>query len=304
MEKRNKKRNKNNQQEDSDTVDVNYNKLKEELNNYLKINEEVSKIKEKESEQIKKLKNQAIEKLKELKELKEENKLEEIYNIAALTVKSQSSLEITATNNKIKIDHLTKENNILNENINSLSNKMSSTEKYSKMLLEKCNQLNEEKKKLVLEETEKRNELIVKCENFMKQMQSKFEMEIPEKEQLIHENEELRKQLEKTKVLLEEKLDFAQKSKDFFEENIKTGMESKLKELMTKENVYASENTQLKAQLNIYSSKFDELTKSVVNYNSHYDTLKKEVDKVSRNNIIIKYLIYIIWYREILKMLC
>lgn len=149
------------------------------------------------------------------------------------------------------------------------------------MLLEKCNQLNEEKKKLVIEETEKRNELIVKCENFMKEMQSKFEKEIPEKEMLIRENDELRKKLEETKVIIEEKLDFARKSKDLFEENIKSGMESKLKELMERENIHATENIQLKAQLNIYNSKFEELTKSIQTYSSHYDILKKEVDKVS-----------------------
>jgi DNA repair exonuclease SbcCD ATPase subunit len=283
MEKRNnKKRNKNNvnNQEEVDNKYVDYEKLKEELDKYLKINEEVNKKNEKESEAIKKLKNKAIEKIKEFKEYKEEEKYDEILTNAIDTVKALSNSDISLSQNKIKIDGLTKDNSQLNDNINTLNNKVSSGEKYSKMLLEKCNQLNEEKKKLVQEETEKRNELIKKCEDFMKDMQSKFEKEIPEKELLIRENDDLRKKLEETKVLIEEKLDLAQKSKLMFEESIKCGMESKLKELIEKDNLNSAENMHLKAQLNIYNQKFDELTKSIQTYNGHYETLKKEIDKV------------------------
>jgi chromosome segregation ATPase len=279
MEKRNKKKNKNNQEEE--TKDVDYSKLKDEIDSFLKVNEEVSKAKGKEEEQIKKIKSQAVEKLKDLKVLKEEKNHDEIYNIAVESVKSQANTEVTNYSNKIKLDQLNKEVTMQSDSIAVLNSKVNSSEKYSKMLLEKCNQLNEEKKKLIIEETEKRNELIKRCEDFMKDMQSKFEKEIPEKEMLIKENDDLRKKLQETKCIIEEKLDFAQKSKDMFEENIKLGMESKLKELIEKESLHQAENIQLKAQLNLYNQKFDELTKSIQTYSSHYDTLKKEIDKVS-----------------------
>jgi hypothetical protein len=279
MEKRNKKKNKNNQEEE--TKDVDYSKLKDEIDSFLKVNEEVSKAKGKEEEQIKKIKCQAVEKLKDLKVLKEEKNHDEIYNIAVESVKSQANTEVTNYSNKIKLDQLNKEVTMQSDSIAVLNSKVNSSEKYSKMLLEKCNQLNEEKKKLIIEETEKRNELIKRCEDFMKDMQSKFEKEIPEKEMLIKENDDLRKKLQETKCIIEEKLDFAQKSKDMFEENIKLGMESKLKELIEKESLHQAENIQLKAQLNLYNQKFDELTKSIQTYSSHYDTLKKEIDKVS-----------------------
>lgn len=280
MEKRNKKKNKNNQEEDT-TKDVDYSKLKDEIDTFLKVNEEVSKAKSKEEEQIKKLKSQAVEKLKDLKQLKEEKNYDEIYNIAVESIKAQASTDVTNYSNKIKLEQMNKEVTQQNDNISILNNKINSSEKYSKMLLEKCNQLNEEKKKLIIEETEKRNELIKRCEDFMKDMQSKFEKEIPEKEMLIKENDDLRQKLQETKCIIEEKLDFAQKSKDMFEENIKLGMESKLKELIERESLHQAENMQLKAQLNLYNQKFDELTKSIQTYSSHYDTLKKEIDKVS-----------------------
>lgn len=279
MEKRNKKKGKN-VQEDSNT-DLDYSKLKDEIDTFLKVNEEVSKAKGKEEEQIKKIKAQAVEKLKELKQLREEKNNEEIYIIAVESIKAQTNTEITNYSNKIKLDQMTKEVTQLNDNVTLLNNKVNSSDKYSKMLLEKCNQLNEEKKKLLVEETEKRNELIKRCEDFMKDMQAKFEKEIPEKEMLIKENDDLRKKLQETKTIIEEKLDFAQKSKDMFEENIKFGMESKLKEMLEKESLHQAENIQLKAQLNLYNQKFEELTKSISTYNSHYDILKKEIDKVS-----------------------
>lgn len=280
-EKRNKKRNKNNNDQDNKEENTDYSKLKEELDNYLKQNEEISKTKEKENEVVKKIKNAALEKLKELKELKENQSYEELYNKAVEEVKLHSNLEITQTTQKFKLEALTKDNSVLNENNNTLSNKIASGEKYSKMLLDKCNQLNEEKKKIIIDESEKRNELIKKCEDFMKDMQSKFEKEIPEKELLIKENEQLRKKLDETKVFIEEKLESAQKSKEMFEQSMKTGIEAEVKELRERDTLNKIENMQLKAQLNIYNQKFDELTNSVKSYNSHYELLKKEIEKVS-----------------------
>jgi len=281
MEKKNKKRNKNIQVEEKDNSNVDVEQLKEELDKYLKINEEISKSKEKESEQIKKIKNKGVDKIKELKELKEENKIDDLLAESIENVKALTNSEILASQNKIKIDNLTKENNQLNDNINALNSKITSSDKYNKMLLEKCNQLKEEKKAVQYEEAEKRNELVKKCEDFMKDMQTKFEKEIPEKELLIKENDELRQKLQETKVLIEEKLDFANKSKSMLEESLKSGMEAKLKELVEKENHHQAENVHLKAQLNLYNTKFEELTKSIQTYNSHYENLRKEIDKVS-----------------------
>lgn len=301
MEKRNnKKRNKGNNNEENDNKDnVDYEKLKEELDCFLKVNEEISKVKDKESEAIKKVRNQAIEKLKEFKDFKEEKKIDEMYNIGVETIKTLSNTESTNVTNKNKIDQQTKEINLLNDQNNTLTNKLAQADKYSKMLLDKCNQLNEEKKKLVIEETEKRNELIKKCEDFMKDMQSKFEKEIPEKEMLIKENEDLRKKLDETKVIIEEKLDIAQKSKQMYEETIKNGLEVKLKELMEKDNIQAIENQHLKSQLTLYNSKFDDLSKSIQSYTSTYETLKKEFDKVS---FLVFKVILFYYFRGMLKM--
>lgn len=282
--KRHRKRNNNNNEKDiekKEVIDVDKQKLKEELDNYLKINEDLIKSKDKEEELAKKIKKKTSEKLEEALNLKKSEDISKLYDFTIEIIKQFSQLELNSNSIKIKNENITKELNSSNENSNFYKNKFLEQEKFNKMLLDKLKQNSDEKKQILEDESKKREEMVKKCEDFMKEVQGKFENSLPEKEELIKENENLRNKLEQASNFIKENFDNNMISKtQKLEEEFKNLMNDKVKEVSDQAKGLITENTQLKTQLNLYSTKFDELNSSIKQYNGIYETLKKEVDKV------------------------
>lgn len=279
--KKRAKNNKNQDADDEEIINVDTEKLKEELEGFLKINQEAAKAKDKESEITNKIKEKTTEKMVELKDLKNKSDYEKLYQEAIEIIKKASQYEIDSSISKLNNDFLKKENTSLVENNNLLKNKNSEQEKLNKMLLDKIKNNTEEKKKILEDEAQKRQEMVEKCENFMKEVQSKFEGSLPEKEELIKENENLRQKLEQASKFIQENMnsEFVQKAQRM-EEEFKELLNNRVKEVSQQATDLMTENAQLKGQINLYSSKFEEFNKSIQSYNKIYETLKKEIEKV------------------------
>ena len=281
--KKNKKRKHNDEDknDNEEIVDVDKEKLREELDNYLKINADYINSKDKEAENAKKIKNKTTEKLEEALNLKKGEDINKLYEFTIELIKNYSQIEIQLNSFKIKSETLSKDLTTSNENQNLYKTKFSEQEKLNKLLMDKLKLNTEEKKQILEEEAAKREEMVKKCENFMKEVQSKFETSLPEKEELIKENDNLRAKLEQASNFIKENFDNNMVSKSQkLEEEFKNLMNDKVKEVSEQAKGLITENAQLKSQLNLYSSKFDELNVSIKQYNGIYETLKKEVDKV------------------------
>jgi len=100
-------------------------------------------------------------------------------------------------------------------------------------------QIKEEKTIILKDEKAKREELTLKCENFMKDLQSKYEREIPERDEIIKENEMLRKKFEEyvqntttIKDNLENQMKLKEMQTTAFEEEFRGQIKEKMEELV------------------------------------------------------------------------
>jgi len=178
---------------------------------------------------------------------------------------------------------LSKENLNLSDKLINTNHKVSENERYNKLLLDKVMEINEEKRKILQEEANKRGEIVKKCEDFVKEVQEKFNNSLPEREALIKENDLLKKKLEETQVFIKENLETTFKLKNLqIEDEFKKSMNTKMEEIASQAKGYLQENSELKGQLMLYTKKFDEVNLSIGQYNKAFDTLKKEIDKVNR----------------------
>ena len=127
----------------------------------------------------------------------------------------------------------------MNNNLIKTNTRCTELEKLNKFYLEKLKEINEEKKTIINEEKAKRNEIVTKCEDFMKEFQQKFEASIPEKEELIKENEMLKKKLEEyvyntnqIKENLESQMLLKDKQNLLFEEELRNQIKLKMEEFV------------------------------------------------------------------------
>jgi len=72
-----------------------------------------------------------------------------------------------------------------------------------------------------------------------------------------------------------------------YEENVKTIMEDKFKEINDQSKYIITENIELKSQLSMYTKRFEEISKTISQYNDCYETLKKENEKIKIENVLL-----------------
>ena len=177
--------------------------------------------------------------------------------------------------------------NVVNNTLTNVNSKIATLEKNNKFYMQKMNDLQEEKKKIIKDEVAKRNDIIKKTEEYMKDYQQNFENGVPEKEALLRENMILKQKIdayiENTKAI-KENVENQMKLKDqqnlLFEEELKNQINSKIDEL-SKQNEKASiENIDLKQKNQIYAKKFEDINKSIMNSNETFTKMKDEIEKV------------------------
>ncbi len=174
--------------------------------------------------------------------------------------------------------------NITLENINT---KIATLDKNNKFYMQKMNELQEEKKKIIKDEMAKRNEIIKKTEDYMKEYQQNFENDVPEKEALLRENMILKQKIEayvlNTKAI-KENVENQMKLKDeqnlMFEGELKNQIKSKMDELSKQNDKAMIENKELKDKNQIYAKKFEEINKNIISSNETFAKMKEDIEKV------------------------
>ncbi len=153
--------------------------------------------------------------------------------------------------------------------------------------MQKMNDLQEEKKKIIKDEMAKRNEIIKKTEDYMKEYQQNFENDVPEKEALLRENMILKQKIEayvqNTKAI-KENVENQMKLKDqqnlMFEDELKNQIKSKMDELSKQNDKAMIENKELMEKNQIYAKKFEEINKNIVSSNETFSKMKEDIEKV------------------------
>jgi hypothetical protein len=155
------------------------------------------------------------------------------------------------------------------------------------MLIEKIKNMTEEKNKVLLEENEKRNQIIKETEEFVKNIQNKYQEELPERQKLIEENQKLREELDESikytmniKQLIEAQKDKKEKKAKDLEEEYKNTVNTKIEQLTYDTQKYLLENNELKTQIIQYQKKCEELQESHSLFNKEYEKLMTQIEKV------------------------
>lgn len=181
---------------------------------------------------------------------------------------------------------LTKNENIKKEN-DELVKKANDKEKFSNLLLEKIKSINEEKIKIIQEITEKRNEIVVETENYVKEIQMKFQSELPEKQKLLEDNQRLRDELEeftKKSSNMKEEIEKEIKEKEKLNIDLQSDFinkfKVKLEKIQTEKEVLFLENMKLKKELEEYSNTKEDRDKTLEKYVVEWDKFSKENENV------------------------
>ena len=200
-----------------------------------------------------------------------------------------NQLKIQATKKAL----LAKNENIKKEN-DELVKKANDKEKFSNLLLEKIKSINEEKIKIIQEITEKRNEIVVETENYVKEIQMKFQSELPEKQKLLEDNQRLRDELEEfTKKSSNMKEEIEKEIKD--KEKLNIDLQSdfinkfkvKLEKIQSEKELLFMENMKLKKELEEYSNTKEDRDKTLDKYVAEWEKFSKENENVISQFTII-----------------
>jgi hypothetical protein len=239
------------------------------------------------TDDLEKIKNYYSNRRELATKLYEENNLDELFDLSSAICKKNvkygsDSFEIE---NKHKL--LEMELNKLKEVNCEYNKKLNDKEKYSKMLIDKINNTNDDKNNFINECSEKRNNLVKETENFVRSLQTKYEEELPEKKKLIEENQNLREEIEKCiqnssklKDVLELQLKEKEKISENMENKIKNEMKCKMQNMSYDAQKYIFENSELKLQIINYKKKNEEMLNIVNSFSQEFEKLRKEIEKV------------------------
>lgn len=163
--------------------------------------------------------------------------------------------------------------------------------------MEKIKSINEEKIKIIQEITEKRNEIVVETENYVKEIQMKFQSELPEKQKLLEDNQRLRDELEEfTKKSSNMKEDIEKEIKEKEKLNIDlqsdfiNKFKGKLEKIQSEKEVLFIENMKLKKELEEYSKTKDDRDKTLDKYVAEWEKFTKENENVIFEKILLNIL--------------
>lgn len=187
-----------------------------------------------------------------------------------------------------------KEHTKIKEKSNELMKKFNDKEKISKLLIEKIKIINEDKHKIIQEETDKRNCIVQETEKFVKDIQEKYEQEIPEKQKAIDENQNLRKEIENcvnntmaTKEEIENKIKQKEKEAVELEENYKKDIKTKMETTTVKAQKYLYENSEIKTQIVSLLSKNEEMEKAETTFKAEFLKLENELEKKKQDILLL-----------------
>jgi hypothetical protein len=182
----------------------------------------------------------------------------------------------------------------LKEKSNENVKKFNDREKYSRLLIDKLKLINDEKNKIILEESEARNKIVQETEKFVKDIQDNYEKELPEKNQLIEENQTLRREIEKcvqatvaSKDEIENKLKEKEKKAMEMESSYKNDIRFKMEEMSLRAQKYLIENSELKTQIVGVTSKNIEMENADTKFNAEYEKLQNELEKKKENILLL-----------------
>ena len=149
------------------------------------------------------------------------------------------------------------------------------------------NDLNEEKKKIISDEVNKRNDIIKKTEDYMREYQDTFENVIPEKEALMRENMMLKQKIEayiqNTKAIkenVENQIKLKDQQNFMFEDELRNQIKTKMDEISKQNDKAVQENQELKNKNATYAKKFEEVNKNISNSNEIFTKMKEDIEKV------------------------
>jgi len=188
---------------------------------------------------------------------------------------------------RINIDLLTKKNKELAESTNLLSRKYSEFEIYNKNLLEKIKELNEEKKKIEVDETEKRKEIEKKCEEFKKDVKEKFSGNFPEIDKLKQDNiflqtklDEYRENTEKIRDNILAQLKLRDEATMEAEQKTKSELREKMHDVEKGNTSLKEENKKLAHEVSNLRNDANQKIARIQKIGKDFDTKKKEFEKV------------------------
>jgi len=162
------------------------------------------------------------------------------------------------------------------------------------LLIDKIKTINEEKNKIIKDETDKRAFIVQETENFVKDLQEKYEQEIPEKQKAIDENHRLRKEIEDCvhstmaiKEEIETKIKQREKEALTLEENYKKDIRLKMEETTLKAQKYLFENSELKSQIISVLAKNEEMEKAETSFKTEFFKLEAELEKKKQDIVLL-----------------
>jgi hypothetical protein len=192
---------------------------------------------------------------------------------------------------KKSIEEYGKKNKEIAENTNLLIRKYEEFEKYNKNLLEKIKELYEEKKKIEVDENEKKKEIEKKCEDFKNDVKEKFSGNFPDMEKLKEDNNYLQSKLDEylentekirenimQQIQLKEEATLETKKKSDEEIKMKLSMhENSCNNIREENKKLSAESTKLRNDANDKVDKINKIAKD-------FDIKKKEYEKVKNKN--------------------
>lgn len=277
--KKNKKKGKQDEEKQIQEEKLDVDKLAQELNSYLKVNQDNFKKQEKESDIAREIKKKGQDLLIRAKEIKEQNKLEELFNLAVSITNSNLINDVRyIAEVKPSHDKLTRENLNLTEEINLLKSKTEEQVKSSKYHMDVIKSCLEEKRVLQVDEENKRVELVKKAEEIVSNVREKYSNNGPSSEDIIAENNKLRAQLEEAKKFWNENF---KDGRFKLEEDLQNIFDNQFKDITDQAKEQMRENEVLKMKVEVFTQKFDGLNGSISQYNQIYDSLKKDAEKVN-----------------------
>jgi len=134
----------------------------------------------------------------------------------------------------------------------------------------------------VNEHVELRNKVVKETEDYVKELQAQYELTLPEKQKLIEENQQLRRDIDacvKDTMSMKDSIEDKMKEKDEktveLENEYKNSIRSKMEEMTFNAQKYLMENSEYKGQIINYQKKNEEMSGAVAMFNVEYDKLKK-----------------------------
>ena len=222
-----------------------------------------------------------------LVQLAESNVLYQISLIIIIQLNILNSHELNdfkLVNNKkqlfLKNEQLKKENE-------EMTKKSNDKEKFSNLLLEKIKSINEEKIKIIQDITEKRNEIVIETENYVKDIQTKFQNELPQKQKLLEENQKLRDELEDftkksscMKEEIEKEISDKEKMNIDLQSDFINKYKNKLEKIQTEKETLFIENIKLKTEIEEYKKTKDDRESTHQKYVMEWEKFAKENEDV------------------------